>query len=151
MCLWAYHTFLPCFSHRIFVKLTADIYLLRCLRYVRLKVISSKVIVKGIQLFAVSALWLRAYLTDLLYIWHKYHPLGANVLHTISMSKSLRSRSRGSFEINVTLVIRLFCRVRSVAPWLADSHTVSRSTVKGHSNFLPCPWFCVYLTGSLYM
>ena len=60
---------------------------------------------------------LRAYLTVLLYTWHKYSPWRDNVLRYISRSKRQK--------VKVTLVIWnkghtgywKFCRVRSVAPY----------------------------------
>ena len=69
----------------------------------------------SIEFFVVSAPWLRAYLTDLLYTWHEYSPCCDNVSCSISESKGQRSRSHRSCEMNVTPVIRSFCRVRSMA------------------------------------
>ena len=101
--------FFPCSYHWIFMKLTPDIDLMKCLWYIQFQVKRSKVKVTGsFEVFVVSAPWLCAYSTEIFYI-HKYRFPGKKVK---------RSRSHWSFEMKVTPVIRSFYRVRSVAPSL---------------------------------
>ena len=75
------------------------------------------------KVFVASTLWLRAYLTDLLYTWHKYSPWRDDVSRSISRSKGPRSWSHRSLEMKVTQVVWSFCHVHSLASSLFDRIT----------------------------
>ena len=108
--------FLPCSHHWIFIKLTPDIDLRKCLWHIPFQVKNQRSRSQwSFEVFVVSAPWLRANLTDLLYSWHKYSPWHCDVSWSIYRSKGQRSRSHQSSEMKATLVIRSFCRVHSVA------------------------------------
>ena len=78
---------------------------------------------ESFNFFAMSTPWLRAYLTNLLYTWHKYRPWHGDVSRSISLPKGPRSRSHQSFELKGTRVILSFYRFRLVASSLFDRIT----------------------------
>ena len=77
---------LPGPYHRIFMKVTLSIYSMQFLWHVCIQFKRSKAkVTRVVPSFChVPALWLHAYSTDLLHIWHKYNPWGGDVLCTIS-------------------------------------------------------------------
>ena len=105
--------------------------------FVAHKISSQKVKGQGngpFETFAVSAPWLRVYLTDLFYTWHKYNPWHVDVSRFISRSKGERWGLHRSFEMKVTPVISSFCRVTFVAlslfSWMCNTPFSGRQ-VKG--------------------
>ena len=141
------------------MKLTPDIVLIKCFGTYDFRSKGQRSRSEwSFKIFVVSALWLHVYLTDLPYTWYKYSPRRDNVLRSISRSKGQRSSSHLSFEMVVTLVIRSFCRVCSMAPSLfvwfpsyvayiqhirvqcvAHLFRDERSRHMGRLKFLPCP------------
>ena len=116
-----------------------------------------------------SATWLHVYSTDLLFIWHKYNHVASHF-----QVNSESSKSYGLFEVKVIPIVRSFCCVCSVAPWLCDwfasyvaqiqliswqcvTHhfQVKRLKFKVTGTFeifaVPVLWLCAYLTKSLHM
>ena len=107
MSICASQLFLTCSYHWIFMKLTQNI---------RLKGQRSH---RLFEVFIVSALWLCAYLTNSLHIFHKYNPRDDDVPHTISRSKGWRSGSHRLFKLRSRVALS-FCHVCSVACCLFD-------------------------------
>ena len=110
LCLPVCNTFLPCFDHWIFMKLSLGFGLMECLWLVLFQVKRSKA-----NVFVWPALWFCTYFTDMLYTLHKYSPWHDDVSQSISRSKVqgqghsgyLKWRSHRSFEVFVVSALWL--------------------------------------------
>ena len=115
--------------------------------------VQSSIIPGQFQVFAISALWLRAYLTNSLHVQHKYNPwrtmcwasfLGqkvkvSSVFDVFAMSTPcLRDRCTSYLATNITYEVMVFC-----SPFLGRR---SRSHRLFDVFALSAPWFYAYLT-----